>query len=192
MMKIKILLVVLILLTTVNSQKEEPVDAPTQNDALDQLITTLNNVDTTTKENTKKMEDLYGFVEDNYRKQGGILIVGMTVTMMIFYLAIIFFDRLRRMKKKKSHQEYITELEEKLVIREDGIVKNIQKLNKEVNSVALSVTGVKHNLENVYGNLKELNPEKLDIPTTKKRFMAYGITLGFVLANVVNNIDKIM
>jgi hypothetical protein len=111
--------------------------APQQGGGLDMLIQAIDRNSQALNETQKKIEDQYGFLAQQNRQWSSTLIVGNSAFMLVLYLLIVFFDRLRRRRHKKTHEEYIKQLEDKLIATEKGVIETLKYVNDETTLLLL-------------------------------------------------------
>lgn len=120
------LIVLLCLILSVAAQNA-PVAPPEKGGALEDLLRVLEQVRQKTEENTKKIDDLPGQIENNYRRQGAVTIVGVSLTIIFIYVLTVFLDRVRRMRNKRTHEEYIGDLEARLISNQKSALERMDK-----------------------------------------------------------------
>jgi hypothetical protein len=106
---------------------------------LDQLLRALQNVTESSRENSKTVQDLPGVIEYNFRQNLSRILVGNAVLMVTLYCIIGLMDRIRKNKNRLTHEEYITELEQKLVKRDGIIMDMIEKNNNDIAAIIFQI-----------------------------------------------------
>lgn len=140
--KILIIVALIVIIPSVISQ-EQPKTEVVRNDDVSPLHILTEAIQNNTNAqvaDTKKIENIYGFLEEQHQKWIGIMLVGNMLSISILFLVYIFIDRLRRKKQKKKHEEYINELEQKLITSEKRIIdviKHVEELNKNYTKIVV-------------------------------------------------------
>lgn len=123
--------------------------------------------------NAEIVKSIPQLITDQYQKQTGTIIVGTTIGVLLLYLFILFFDRVKRIRQKKDHEDYIQELEGK----EKALMTQIKSNETR--------------LENILTRLEEKLPQpQQNTPNMDKREIAMGMGTIMVGLGVLGLISK--
>jgi tetrahydromethanopterin S-methyltransferase subunit G len=132
-------IILLILLSSLVTAQEPPPSGISQ---IDILVNNIQSMNASMSNMQAKIDNVPGLIQENYYKEGGRIIFGDVLGILIIYLCIVFFEKRRKLMGKKTHEQYIRELEDKLKSREDKIfdrfndtTKRIQELTTRIESV---------------------------------------------------------
>lgn len=137
----------------------QPVQAPQMGGPLDTLVQNIQNNTVAMQEATKKIEDQYGFLQDQNRKWASTLIMGNTVLLSIGYVSLAFVDSRRRKRLKKTHEEYIEELEGRLKAQEKFVIESLTHINEETSQLLVKNQILQDKYELTDRLLKEVQPQ---------------------------------
>lgn len=93
----------------------EAQDTPVRSTSIDNLVNALLQVKNATDQNTRTIGNLPGMIETQYRRQASTVIVGISLFIALMYALHRMWENRRDAMKKKTHQQYIRELEERNV-----------------------------------------------------------------------------
>lgn len=91
---------------------QNAIDDQKKGGTIEQMTEAIQRNNDITIRNMEVIKSIPGLIEEQYKRQTGSIIVGTTIGMLLIYFVVAFFDRLRLMKNKKSHEEYIRNLKE--------------------------------------------------------------------------------
>jgi len=127
-MKFLTFLAVFALIGAVCGQTTE--DNQKKGGTIEQLTAALERNSDVTTHNAQKIDELPGVLEMYYKRQTGTIIGGVAVFIVICYLSLAFFDRVRKRKRKVTYEEHIRLLEETLKAREDAVLTVLKENNR--------------------------------------------------------------
>jgi hypothetical protein len=120
-------LVLILLIGFVNAED------PAMGGPIDILFQKLDNNTLAQERNTKIIQDTYGTLEESMMKWTPKITFGVSVAMLILYLTIVFFDRVRQKRGKPTYEQHIKDLE-------DTQRETIEKTNKVIENINNQLT----------------------------------------------------
>ena len=165
-------LFILILLSSLVAAQDLP--PPSGVSQIDIIVNTITGMNQTISDMTVKLDNVPRLIQENYYKEGGRIIFGDVLGVLIIYLCIIFFEKRRKLMGKKTHEEYIRELEDKLKSREDNIFQRFNDTTKKIEELTTKIESVTNKPET-----KEVN-----IGITKGQLAFKQGALVFILSTL--------
>jgi len=147
-----ILILLCSLVAAQNRPPETPAPPPSGISQIDILVNNIKSMNASMNHMQVKIDNVPGLIQENYYKEGGRIIFGDVLGVLIIYLCIVFFEKRRRLMGKKTHEEYIRELEDKLKSREDKIFERFNDTTKKIEELSEKIESVTNRPE-----IKEVN-----------------------------------
>lgn len=169
------LIIAFLLVNTVNAQT--PITSNTG--GLTELIEAIQNNTRQQEEDTKKIEDMYGYIEEQNQKWIGINLIGNGLFITMLFLIMVFLDRLRRKKLKKSHEEYIKELEKELIATKAGLIETLKYTNDRSKELLDKINSLDTRYNELINSIKK--PGDVDV----KFYFFIGAMAGVILTSIL-------
>ena len=151
----------------------EPVQSPQMGQGIDILFQALENNTLAQERNTKIIQDTYGKIDEAMTQYMPRITFGVSVFMLIMYLTILFFDKLRLIRKKKTYEERIKELEQ----TQKEVIEETNKVIHDLNSRLTPLMSV----------LEIMEGKPIKSKSNKKMFW-YGFIAMGILIIILNSI----
>jgi hypothetical protein len=142
-----------------------------------ELINAIKESTKASKETQKEVEELYGYFDEKFQTSAGVIIVGISLWMVIEYLTLTIIDRVYKLRKKKSREMYIEELQNKMDAQTRKFVTMLKLHNKKMNETTEQAAKV---IEMQQKFMEEIQiPSRVD-KMRDRRNIAVGAILGAV------------
>jgi len=161
---------------------------------LEDLSSQIQRFNDITAKNTEIIKGIPDLIEDQYKRQTSSIIVGTSIFLLLMYSGVFFFDRLRKIKKKKSHEEYIKELEDRLVLQGLAYIQQLKEHDHHATQLLTEIYRIRDSLKYYVDNMPQKKQDKtvyyalivfglggVFIPSAANAFLVLSIFYGITL-----------
>lgn len=168
-----ILLTLFLFVSFVSSQ---PVEEPKKGDTLFTLIESLEETTEATRKNSDLIRDLRKQMKAEFNFWISIHLVGNALMMWAIYLFMLFLEKRRIGRNKKTYQELIKELEDKVKATEQGLIETLSHTNQ----LATDSNGrLRQFISDMDRFIKAVNYEPKDNKILYMKLIGVGVILGY-------------
>jgi NADH:ubiquinone oxidoreductase subunit 5 (subunit L)/multisubunit Na+/H+ antiporter MnhA subunit len=153
---------------------------------LEDLSSQIQRFNDITAKNTEIIKGIPGLIEEQYKRQTGSIIVGTSIFLLAMYCGVFFFDRLRKIRKKKSHEEYIKDLEDRLTLQGSAYIQQLKEHDIHATQLLTEVSAIRDRIRAYSDDY----PQKKQDKTVYYAMLIFGI--GGICIPVYANFFLIM